>query len=250
MKKSGHKRKKDGRRFNGGHRRGAGRPPGVRWLLANAKFTYNQALMYAPIVIKEYRHGQRRRVKTTLEKLVMDRLEELAIGGSHTWWKRYERFLDRMERATTYRKLADKLFIEYTNLLRRDPQFHLLLRTQVVSQKPVRIRDRDTERSIKQFKRLTREEKRREKVRLQVKQTEQTEKEIIEQPRRRTPAQIEREKKLVYKNERDFYIDENGRKVWSEQAARMKNAIGMQKYFSNREKLEKYRRGERPRIEE
>ena len=224
----------------------------------NGKLNYDQTLMYEPIVVKIYRDGQHRRIKTTRANLVLSRLDMLAEKEGYMWPDYRKRILEKIDKAQSlpkekrFTKIADRLFDAYKNLIRKDRQFSLLLRAEVPHQKRFPVLDRDLQQSLKFFKKVIHKQERQEKaleraIRVSEKPTPQPK---IPRPRKRTPAEIERQRILVYKNEQDFYIDENGQKVWSERAARMKNAIGMQKYFNNREKLEKYRRGERPQIEE
>jgi hypothetical protein len=247
------KKKLDGRRFNGGRRRGAGRPRGIPWHLKNGKLTYDQAFMLEPIIIKQFRHGQRRRIKTTRASLTLYRLLQLASEREiYDWYSRYMRLEDRLDRVKSYGQMADKIFTEYKYLMRREKSFLQLMRTEIPRKKRFPVLDRDLQQSLKSFKKIIRKQERQEKaleraIRISKKPVLQPK---IPRPRKRTPAEIERQRALVYKNELDFYIDENGRKVWSERAAQRKNAIGAEKYFRNKEKLEQYKRGIQPRIEE
>jgi hypothetical protein len=204
------------------------------------KFTRDQAFMFEPIIIKTFRHGQRRRIKTKRADLVMERLDELSGGKSLMWFNRCLRAFTSFENAKSYPKLANKLFVEYKFLMRRDMGFRMLMATEVPHQKKFKVLDRDLNQSIKQFKKIIHAQKLKEK--------EET-KPLLPKTIKR-PKSIEAQRRLVYKNKLDYFFDENGRKVWSERAAQAKNGTGISKYFNNKEKIEKYKRGERPRIEE
>lgn len=65
----------DGRRNNGGARKGAGRP------ISSKKRLLMEQHMMSEIIVKEFRHGQVRNVKKTVLNAVLDSLSKQALQG-------------------------------------------------------------------------------------------------------------------------------------------------------------------------
>lgn len=118
--------KLDGRTFNGGARKGAGRP-----ISKERQAWIDFAL--ETIVVKEFRHGQIRRVKKMRLEVIMEKLFHLAIEGNV---RAIHVYLDRTEgKAVTPKPEANELPVkdptrysvdEILVLAYGDPAVHIL----------------------------------------------------------------------------------------------------------------------------
>ena len=103
----------DGRAFNGGARKGAGRPISVldRYYI---KFALEK------VVVREFRHGQIRRVKKTRLQVAMDKLFKMSMEGN---LKAIRVFLDRtmgkpgIDRSERRERVKDHSRYEFEQLL-------------------------------------------------------------------------------------------------------------------------------------
>lgn len=149
----GRKRKKKQRGQHGGHREGAGRPLGIRGMLARGLFTRKQVYVYEPVVIMTYHHGQSRRMKTTRGNLALDRLENLAIARLR-WWGYFVNHTTTIESAGSYEKAGDELYKVCKYLSNKDRVFRLILTTILPRRTPTPFRNTELEYEIAKLEKL------------------------------------------------------------------------------------------------
>lgn len=186
------KKREKGHNQHGGRRDGAGRPLAMRGLLMRGLLTYSQAYIFETIVVKMYRHGQMRRVRTTRFKLVNDRLYEIAMTALNYKWLHYamgkfESIEDAIAK-NNYEAVCDKIFQICQNLKQRDPVYRSIIKTIVPGRKPTPFRDESAERSLAdlkiQYKReLARQTKKKAQLAIQAPDKEG----VLTEPPRETP---------------------------------------------------------------
>jgi hypothetical protein len=149
---------------HGGYREGVGRPIELRGLLLRGRLTHREVYAVEPIVVKRFRHGQYRRVKTTRLSLILERLDYIGSGNYRAYRFAMNRF-EKIGSAVTNKTARAQSGVIYRigkELESKDPTYRSILRTIVPKRIPTPYRDPAEERKIAALKKMAREERRAE----------------------------------------------------------------------------------------
>lgn len=203
----------DGRRFNGGPRRGAGRPRSKARLMMDAS-------ALGKVVVREFRHGQIRWVKKTRLELQLDALFKKGVEGDGNL-RALNKYLDLAlgKPETPKREKPEKerrdTFILQQQIRHRLATDDYMEATFVVPPPPLPPEKPPLERIRLIVDRWKNEKRLKEK-----RQWERTERKRL---------------KELEKYDGDFFIDEDGRKVLTPKGAQKGNMIAIEKHWKTRQ---------------